>query len=49
MQRRPSLAVNLVHGGAVLQQEGHDLYAAIYAGLHTFYQSKLINIPIMKE
>lgn len=33
MQRRPSLTVNLVHVGIMLQKEGHHLHAAIYAGL----------------
>lgn len=33
MQRCPSLTVNLVHTGTMLQKKGHHLHAAIYAGL----------------
>jgi len=33
MQRRPSLTVHLVHVGTMLQKEGHDVHAAVNAGL----------------
>lgn len=33
VQRRPALAVSLVHAGLTLHQEGHHLHAAIDAGL----------------
>lgn len=44
MQRCPSLTVNLVHVGTILQKEGHYLHAAIYAGLWTREESKIIKL-----